>query len=518
MVKMEIYKEQKGRSAKKSSGKNLVQASWLLIPQKKGGKKKPQAEIFPDVYVDLQKKLQRDSGFDGSGICFVRYGNDPDHILLGGLGEASKGSLEVLRKAGAGAYKRARAEKLDQVILNYESLLWSVKQMGEPFSGTEALEAVLEGWALSAYTILAYRSKSDPQSPLTLSVEVEGVKKISDVRKVIGEVRAVEESVRLSRDWVNEPPNYGTPEEYASRARQLAQKNGLRCKILGLKEAKAEKMGLLLSVAQGSVRAPRVVVLEYTPGGQKTASKKKTQKTVVLVGKGVTFDSGGISIKPSAKMEDMKHDMGGAGTVMGAILLAARLKVKHRVVAIMGFVENMPDAGALTPSSVITGRNGKTVEIINTDAEGRLVLADLLDYAQNYKPDYMIDLATLTGAVGYVLGNQCCGMYSNDDGLAKKLTDSGERSGELLWRLPLLSGYRETLKSSYADLMNCTSGAAGGTSTAAAFLSEFVPKGIRWAHMDIAYMAWDLGHVPYHPRKGATGCYVRSLARMIREL
>ena len=276
-------------------------------------------------------------------------------------------------------------------------------------------------------------------------------------------------------------------------------------------EAAKEKMGLFLGVGQGAQRERSFVVLEYVPKGV------KKYKTIALVGKGVTFDSGGISIKPSMRMEDMKHDMTGAATVMGAIALAASWKVPHRVIAMMAFTENMPDGNAIQPGNVLTSRSGKTVEIINTDAEGRLILADALDYAQDSEPDVIVDVATLTGAVSIALGKQCCAVLGNNDHVMESLCRAGKSNGEKIWQLPLFDEYFDDLKSDCADMKNAANDSYGGTIRGAIFLKQFIKKEIPWAHLDIAAMAYNLGHVSYYPKKGASGAYVRTLAQFIAD-
>ena len=335
----------------------------------------------------------------------------------------------------------------------------------------------------------------------------------------LSQVQATGEAVRVTRDWSNEPSNIGTPSYYAGEAKRLAQQFGLKCRILSEQEAKREKMGLFLGVGQGSVQENRLVVVEYSPKNLKKSPKEngKNGKTIALVGKGVTFDSGGISIKPSAKMEDMKHDMTGAATVMGAILLASQWKVPNRVIAVMAFVENMPDGEAIQPGNILTARNGKTVEVINTDAEGRLVLADALDFAQDFKPDAVIDVATLTGAVSVALGKYCCGILGNDEELIGAIQRAGEAHGERIWQLPLFDEYFDDLKSDYADMKNSANDSNGGTIRGAMFLKQFIRKKTLWAHLDIASTAYNLGHSSYLPKKGASGAYVRTLARFVAD-
>lgn len=493
-------------------------ADTLWVPVFQDRRKKP-VTAAKDLQ-EILKKLARAEVMTGAAktVQFIRFAGKAgaEHLLLSGSGAPDTVTGEDLRLTGGAVSTRLKGEKSASVAIRLEDLRKGLEPAGR-LGWEEALEALLEGLTLARYEILSYKSEGKKavvryKSALQVTVVCGSKADQERVKGIFARVTAAGEAVFLARDWSNEPCNVGTPDYYAKSAAKAARAAGLKCKIMTASEARRERMGLLLAVAQGSDREARVVIAEYNP-----KRAEKGSKTVVLVGKGVTFDSGGISIKPSAKMEDMKHDMSGASTVFGALLLAAKLKSRNRVIAIMGFVENMPSGGAVNPSAVVTARNGKTVEIINTDAEGRLVLADLLDYAARFKPDTMIDVATLTGAVGYVLGNQACGLFSNDDELAAQLKDVGERTGERMWHLPLYEGYLGTLKSEYADMKNCSASTEGGTATAAMFLKQFVPKDVAWAHLDIAYTAWDLGQTAYHPRRGGTGAHVRALARFAIE-
>jgi leucyl aminopeptidase len=269
-------------------------------------------------------------------------------------------------------------------------------------------------------------------------------------------------------------------------------------------------MGALLGVAQGSVRAPRLMAMRWNGTGNPDA------KPVVLVGKGVTFDTGGISLKPPANMEDMKWDMGGAGAVTGALHALAARKAKAHVIGVVGLVENMPDGNAQRPGDVVTSMNGQTIEVINTDAEGRLVLCDAIWWAQEqYNPEVVVDLATLTGAIIISLGHEYGGMFCNDDGLAKQLKAAGESSGDRLWRMPIGDPYDKLIDSPIADMKN-VGPREGGSITAAQFIKRFVKPGVKWAHLDIAGMVWASKPGPLHD-KGATGYGVRLLDRFIAE-
>ena len=307
-----------------------------------------------------------------------------------------------------------------------------------------------------------------------VAVAIDGAAK---VRRAWASRAAAGEGVYLARDLVNEPANLLGPVEFSARLKSL-ESDGVAIEILGEKELSRLKMGALLGVAQGASRPPRVVIMRWK-GGRTTA------KPLVLVGKGVVFDTGGISIKPSAGMEDMKGDMGGAAAVAGTMSALAKRKAKANVVGIVGLVENMPDANAQRPGDIVTSMAGKTVEVINTDAEGRLVLADLLHYAQKHlKPKAMVDLATLTGAIIVALGHHHAGLFANDDALADAIIDAGEATGEKIWRMPLAKSYDKMLDSRFADMKNI-GGRDAGAITAAQFLKRFV-ENVPWAHLDIA--------------------------------
>ena len=312
------------------------------------------------------------------------------------------------------------------------------------------------------------------------------------------------QGVFLARDLVFEPANKLYPESYAERCEMLADQ-GLKITVLDEDAMRKEGMDLLLSVGQGSRRASRMVIMEWNGGGD--------EAPVALVGKGVCFDTGGISLKPAGGMEDMKWDMGGSAAVVGAMRALAGRKIKRNVVGLVGLVENMPDGEATRPGDVVTSMSGQTVEIINTDAEGRLVLADVLTYANKYfKPSKMINLATLTGAIIVSLGKEYAGLFSNNDDLSNALMAAGLETGEKSWRMPMGKEYDDLLKSHIADMKNI-GGRWGGSITAACFLERFV-EGVPWAHLDIAGMAWSDKATPTVP-KGGTGFGVKMLTNFL---
>ncbi|MCQ4162334.1 leucyl aminopeptidase [Roseomonas sp. GC11] len=324
---------------------------------------------------------------------------------------------------------------------------------------------------------------------------------------------AIADGVFLTRDLVSEPPNVLTPAEMAERCKGL-EKLGVQVEILGPKEMRKLGFGALLGVAQGSAQEPRMVVMRW-----KGAPQGSTAAPVAFIGKGVTFDTGGISIKPAGGMEDMKWDMAGAGTVIGLMAALAGRKAKVDAVGLVGLVENMPSGTAQRPGDVVTTYSGQTVEVINTDAEGRLVLADVLWYArERFQPRFMVDLATLTGAIIIALGHEHAGLFANDDALSQQLTAAGAAVGEKLWRMPLGDAYDKQIKSDIADMKN-VGGRPGGSITAAQFLQRFIDTKeghTPWAHLDIAGTAWatkDSATVP----KGATAFGVRLLDRLVAD-
>jgi leucyl aminopeptidase len=490
------------------------------------------------AYAALTEKLREGDSFAArpGTTQFIRFGGQAgaESVLVVGLGAIAELTEERARQAGGNAWAKLSAEKCRTVSIDAElfsDASQGARELKEGPSAGVLVRAFAEGLALAAYQFNRHKSQPKPEGAKTAkgaasskAGEYAGPTRLTFIAadKVLKteldshlvDVTAAAEAVRVARDWSNEPSNFGTPEFYANEARRLAREYGLKCTVLGEAEAAREKMGLFTGVSRGSVRDGRIVVLEYNPPRGKKAG---APKTLAFVGKGVTFDSGGISIKPSTRMEEMKHDMTGAATLMGAILLAAAWKSPNRIVTVLAFCENMPDGGAIQPGNVLTARNGKTVEIINTDAEGRLVLADVLDYAQDFKPDAVIDAATLTGAVGIALGKQCAAILGNDETLIGALRRVGDATGERLWQLPLFDEYFEDMRSETADMKNSCNDSYGGVTRGAIFLKQFIRKGVPWAHLDIAAMASNVSSVSYFPRRGATGAYVRTLARFAAE-
>jgi leucyl aminopeptidase len=405
----------------------------------------------------------------------------PKSIAVVGLGENHDPSS--LRRASGIAARR----------LGERSVVASA--LHEPAWGEDAAASVVEGFLLGSYRFTTYKSDPHPSKIQRLIV--------LDVGSEAALERAVAraEATMLARDLTNEPASSLVPETLETRAREIADVNGLECTTLNEDELVERGFGGIAGVGQGSARPPRLIELRYVPEG--SAGK------VVLIGKGITFDSGGLSLKPANSMEQMKTDMAGAGAVMGALSVCKRLAVNVEVVALIAAAENMPSATSIKPGDVLRHYGGKTSEVINTDAEGRLVLADALAYASEQEPDAIVDVATLTGAIKIALGSKAAGVFSNDDGLAAEVADAAERAGERVWRLPLYDDYARELESEIADLKN-TGGRWGGSILAALFLREFVGEGIPWAHLDIAGAA--RADSAYDEiSKGGTGVGTRTL-------
>ena len=387
--------------------------------------------------------------------------------MLCGLGRGPASAFR-LRSTLRRAVKRALRPPKRAVALCFD------EGVSEP-----AFRALLPHIALADYCFDRYKSKKTGSRAQAVVLPPPG-HKARAFAQAMREAEAVADAVRWARDVGNTPGNDLGPVELAREARALAARSGFRLRVLDKREIEKEKMGGLLGVNAGSARPPVFLVGEYAP--------QKSRGTVVLVGKGITFDSGGISLKPAASMGEMKYDMMGAATVFACLAAARALKLPVHVVALAPVTENMPGGSATRPGDILRMRSGKTVEVDNTDAEGRLVLADALSYAGKFRPDVLIDYATLTGAVLIALGHECAGLMTSDEGLAGELVAAGEATGERLWRLPLWDEYRENLKSEWADMKN-TGGRSAGTINGGVFLKEFVPEGVAWAHLDVAAVA-----------------------------
>ena len=421
----------------------------------------------------------------------------PARALAVGLGKRDEMDAERARVAAALAVREAGS-------LEATSLAWLAPDSDDP----EAIgEAIVTGTILGSYRFDRFRS-SDPDEPAPPSVESLTLLAPPELADAAAAARVCAEAQNRARDLQNLPSNFATPSQLAARAEEIAAgSEALQVDVLGREEIAAKKMGGLVAVSQGSAEEPKLIVLRYSGGG--------SGPRLGLVGKGVTFDTGGISIKPSASMHEMKMDMSGAAAVLEAVSAIAELALPVDLLAVVPSTENMPSGTAVKPGDVITQYNGKTVEVNNTDAEGRLILADALAYAAELGAERIVDLATLTGAVLIALGSTYAGLISNDDVLASTVEAAGATTGELVWRLPLHPEYKELTKGTVADLTNASAKRKAGTIYAGSFLEEFVGD-VPWAHVDIAGTAWDVGR-PY-TGNDASGYGVRLLVELARRL
>lgn len=416
-----------------------------------------------------------------------------EKIILTGIGEKKNSTPDSLRQAigqAANEDSTKKARKAAVLIDGFE----------------EMASAVVEGFVLGGYENKRYKSNKKPENKneiLVLAVNSPG--RIKALEKRIKEGEIIAEGAVMTRNLSSDPSNFLTPEIFASKARELAEKYKFSCQVFDEKRIVREKMGALMSVAKGSDNPPRFLVLTYNGGAKTTAP-------IVMVGKGITFDSGGISLKPGLNMHEMKQDMTGGAVVFGTFVTSVRLKIRQNIVALIPLAENMPSGRATKPGDIVTSRKGLTIEVINTDAEGRLILADALDYADKFKPQAVIDVATLTGATKYILGYAGAPIIGNNHKLIDALYDSSDYVGERVWELPIWDRHREQMKSPIADLKN-SGGPPAGTITAAAFLENFIGDW-PWAHIDIAYMDNEIEAQPYIP-KGPTGFGMRLLVNLL---
>jgi leucyl aminopeptidase len=429
-------------------------------------------------------------------------GIDAARILLIGLGKADSLDASTLLAIGGriavalnAAGEHAASVAVDEIA-------------GARIGTGEMAAHMAQGARLRAYRFDKYRTREKPEQKPTLKRLTFMLEDHGAAKKAFDPLEKIAEGVALTRNLVSEPANVIYPVSLAERAKKLADL-GVHVEVLGEKQMKKLGMGALLGVGQGSAQESQLVIMQW-----RGASEAK-QRPIAFVGKGITFDTGGISIKPAQGMEDMKWDMAGAGTVIGLMHALAARKAKVNVVGIVAAAENMPSGTAQRPGDIVTSLSGQTIEVINTDAEGRLVLADALWYCQEqFKPQAIVDLATLTGAVIVALGNVHGGLFSNNDTLAERLAAAGKSTGELLWRLPLADAYDKQINSDAADMKN-VGGRNGGSITAAQFLQRFI-KDTPWAHLDIAGMAWSDKDAPTVP-KGATAFGVRLLERLVAD-
>jgi leucyl aminopeptidase len=434
-------------------------------------------------------------------LLYPRGAVAPTRLLLVGLGKAEKLNAEALRRAAATAIQRARELQVAD---------FTVGSLGSmPGDETQAAQALAEGLVLGAYRFWHYRTGLTAEQTFAVqSVTFVASSGEEQARRGVAVGQAIANGVAFARDLVNSPGGVLTPPAMAEQALDLGRRTGLTVKVWEKPQLVEEGFGGILAVGGGSANDPRFIVMEYGAAGD-------GKPTICLVGKGLTFDSGGLSLKPADAMEAMKCDMGGAAAVFGAMQAVAELKLPLHVVGLVSSAENMPSATAYRPGDVIKSLSGKTIEVLNTDAEGRIILADALFYAQRYHPTAIVELSTLTGAVIIALGAHATGMMGTDQALLDKLTQAGTASGERVWPLPLWDEYHEMIKSEIADIKNI-GGRAAGSITAGAFLAAFVGD-YPFAHLDIAGTAWVDRPAKSYESPGGTGVGVRLLVEYLRE-
>ena len=427
-----------------------------------------------------------------------------ERIVLTGLGDRRKATREIIRQAISAAINNLKTVQCANAAVLVPEI--------DSIDGKDLGQIVSETAILSTYEFSQYKKNDEKKKTVLKEICILTDKENLGAIKKGGEIwEKIAFAVCLARNLANEPANIVTPTTLALEAVKMAKQNGIKYKILEIKDMKRLGMGALLGVAKGSDEPAKFIILEYHPKFKIQSSKFKIP-TIVLVGKGITFDSGGISIKPSQSMDEMKYDMAGGATVIGAMQAAAQLKLPMRIIGLIPSTENLPSGTAQRPGDIVRAMNGKTIEVLNTDAEGRMILADALVYAKKYNPDAVIDFATLTGAIVVAIGEHASGLFSNNENLEKNLKKAGEDTGERVWPMPMYDEYFEQIKGDLADIRNI-GGKEGGPSTAAKFLEQFTD--FPWAHLDIAGTAWTTKPKPYRP-KGATGVGVRLIIETLR--
>jgi leucyl aminopeptidase len=422
-------------------------------------------------------------------------------IILTGLGQKKNFDLEKLRGVYAKAAQQVRA-------LGLKEFTFFMDTDDNPQTTKQMTEAALEGAILGLYQFTSYKTleRDKIKTIERITVLVDRDNALKEIHTAAATAEIVARAVHFARDLVSTPGNAMTPSDMVQAARGIAKQRRVSLKVLDVAQMKTLGMHALLGVARGSDEPARFIILEYR-------GAKRNESPIVLVGKGLTFDSGGISIKPAENMGEMKSDMAGGAAVMGAIMAAADLQLPLNVMGLVPATENLPGGSAYKPGDILMSLSGQTIEVVNTDAEGRLILADALTYAQRFRPVVVIDLATLTGACKIALGDHVIGMLGNDAPLKEKIRMAGDQTGERVWELPLWEDYHELIKSDVADFKNSGS-RVGGAITAAAFLSNFVGA-YPWVHLDIAGPAWLTKDKPYVP-KGASGTGVRLMVQFLR--
>ncbi|NWH09051.1 MAG: leucyl aminopeptidase [Alphaproteobacteria bacterium] len=455
----------------------------------------------------LKKAIEANGRFTGASgqslMLLAPAGLTAQRLLLVGLGKPAEFSAAKAEAIGGSVISQLLTSGEKQVLFAIDGLPEETLPAGE-------LEArIALGARLRAYRFDQYRTKLKKEERPSLQKVMVASSDIAVARKAWRPLDDLADAVSFTRDLVSEPANVLYPEEFARRAKAL-EKLGVEVEILGEKEMQKLGMGALLGVGQGSARESQLVVMRWNGASDKEA------QPIAFVGKGVCFDTGGISLKPGDGMWDMKWDMAGAGAVTGAMHVLAARKARCNVVGVLGLVENMPDGKAQRPGDIVTSMSGQTIEVWNTDAEGRLVLADAVYYtADRFKPKFIVDLATLTGAIMIALGGEYAGLFADNEDLASNLLVAAKAEGEELWRMPLNDNYNKLIDSSAADMKNITGGREAGSAVGAHFIGRFT-KGVPWAHLDIAGMAWSKKAKATVP-EGATGYGVRILNRLVSD-
>jgi len=459
-----------------------------------------------DVLVTFQN-IKTSKNFKGHpGELFTYNLASGTTIVALGLGDKSKHTSETLRRELASAFNHHK-RSATEVAVDLDSVLCG--------SMEETCQIAAEAIGLANYVFDEHKSKKH-ESPLknVVFLSAQTKSKEKKLEEILKATKIKVDAINLARTWVNEPPNFLHSEDYAKRVKNDASKvAGVKVKILGKAELKKEKMGMFLSVNAGSAFEPQLVHLTYTP-------KKVTSKTkhIALVGKGLTFDTGGLSLKPATSMMNMKFDMAGSATVYAAFKILAMLKADVKVTCVLGITDNAIGNLATQPDSVVIARNGKTVEIHNTDAEGRLVLGDCVNYVADLKPDCIVDVATLTGAVLVSLGHECCGVLGNNQKMVDQVLKCAKASDEYAWQLPIFPEHHQDIKSQVADIKNIGSKGYAGTAKGAVFIEAFIPNEMPWVHLDIAGIGDSQTHLPYCPKHGASGLMVRTLVEFAQNL
>jgi leucyl aminopeptidase len=493
--------------------KDFQSADTLVTGIFQGGEMSDAAELLDNELEGfVAQALEENDHFTGKNgeTLVVTYFNKPlKRIILLGLGKKDKITKLDFETAGGKLYGVLKSSGAKNVNIRFAS--------GGDMDNVDPAQMAAHlaiGLKLKSYHFGKYKAQNETDKEKDrLSKVVITTNDQTDAAKLFKAADAVSEGVFLARDLVNEPPNTLYPESYVERLKDELKPLGVEIEVLDEKKMTKLGMGALLAVGQGSIRESRLVIMRWN-GAKKKG--KNARAPIAFVGKGVTFDTGGISIKPSAEMDLMKMDMGGSAAVVGLMKALAARQAKANVIGIIGLVENMPSDRAYRPGDIITSLSGKTIEVLNTDAEGRLVLADALTYVQEkHKPEVIVDLATLTGAIMVALGFEYCGAFANHDDLWDELKAASEETGEKFWRMPLDEAYKKEMESEVADLKNLGSlGRYGGACSAAGFLEHFIQDDVRWAHIDIAGTAWWKTDKPTTP-KGGTGFPVRALNHLV---